>query len=225
MTPGRRGAIAALVVVVALIVAIWPRSGEDELTVSELPGSAIDQPERRDQDTPEALAGPRADANLTPCPEPVASPPSEWPTGSALDILAGLQMGCLSDGTRVDLSSALAGKPAVINMWAYWCAPCAEELPALQEYADSVGDSLTVLTVHRDPNERNALLKLAEYGVDLPGVQDGSGTVAGLLGAPNVLPVTIVLRADGTLAKILAVPFTSASEIADAVTEALGGAQ
>lgn len=227
MTPGGRWAIGALVVVLALAVAIWPRGG-DETSVSQLPQRGTEQPERRAQDTPEALAGPRADASLLPCPEPepvqnAQRENARWAEDSALETLSDLELGCLTDGRPVNVSEALAGKPAVLNIWAYWCGPCAKELPALQEYSDRVGTDITVLTVHRDPNETNALVKLAEYGVRLPGVQDGSGTITGRLGAPNVLPVTIVLNADGSLAGVLAVPFTSADEIAAAVGEALGG--
>ncbi|MCW4352712.1 TlpA family protein disulfide reductase [Hoyosella sp. YIM 151337] len=226
MTPGGRWAIVALIIVGALIVAIWPRTESEpaETAASATRGqTAIEHPERRPADTPEALRGPRAEAQLQPCPQPQPQAPAPA-ARSALAALNDLDLGCLADGERVDVSRMLAGKPAVINLWAYWCGPCAKELPALQEYAASAGTAVTVITVHRDPNEANALRKLADYEVTLPGLQDGSGQVAGRLGAPNVLPVTIVLNADGSLAEILAVPFTSADEIRVAVENALGGA-
>ena len=117
---------------------------------------------------------------------------------------------------------ALAGKPAVVNLWAYWCAPCREELPALAEYAARAGDAVTVLTVNKDKNQEAALDLLAELGVRLPGVQDGGARVAAAVSAPNVLPVTVLVRADGSVAAVLAVPFASADEIAAAVREHLG---
>ncbi|SEK51719.1 TlpA family protein disulfide reductase [Rhodococcus maanshanensis] len=213
-----RWSLAALVVVAALIVAIWPR-GDSEETGSRsyadygVPTAAPQ--ERASGDTPEALAGVRAEAALSACPAPA---PGAVPAGP----LAGIGLECLSDGGRIDVGAALAGKPALVNLWAYWCGPCARELPALQEYAQRAGDAVTVLTVHQDPKEGNALSALTEYGVHLPGVQDGTGKIAAAVGAPNVLPVTVLVRADGTVAGVLPVPFESADQIADAVREKLG---
>ena len=56
----------------------------------------------------------------------------------------------------------------------------------------------------------------------LPGVQDGSGRVQAAVGAPAVLPVTVLLRADGSIAAVLPLPFESADEVASVVEEHLG---
>ncbi|SDC61727.1 TlpA family protein disulfide reductase [Rhodococcus tukisamuensis] len=215
-----RWSLAALVVVAALVVAIWPRGGPDE----SLPrgyadyvggGATPSLQERAPGDTDAALAGPRARAAIDPCPTPV-------PGAVASGPLAGIGLECLADGTRIDVGAALAGRPALVNLWAYWCGPCAKELPALDEYARRAGEQVAVLTVHQDPKEGNALTALADYGVHLPGVQDGTGRVAAALGAPNVLPVTVLVRADGTVAAVLPQPFDNADQIADVVREKLG---
>ncbi|WP_433609541.1 TlpA family protein disulfide reductase [Prescottella agglutinans] len=210
-----RWSLAALVVVVALIVAIWPRGGDDA-DVADYPGAGRGtSQERRSADTPEALAPLRADAELEPCPVPTGPAPD----GSAL---AGITLECLGDGSRVDLGAAAAGKPVLLNIWAYWCGPCREELPYLQQYSDRVGDAVTVMTVHTDSNEANGLARLAEYDVHLPGVQDGSARVQAAVGSPAVLPVSVLIRPDGTVAKILPQQFRSVDEIADAVQQYLG---
>ena len=127
---------------------------------------------------------------------------------------------CATDGSAVDVARALAGRPAVLNLWAYWCAPCAVELPAMAEYQRRAGGDVSVVTVHQDENEAAALARLADLGVRLPTLQDGQRRVAAALGVPNVMPATVVLRADGSVAKILPQAFTSADEIAAAVENA-----
>ena len=116
---------------------------------------------------------------------------------------------------------ALADRPVVLNLWAYWCAPCAQELPAMAEYQRRAGSAVTVVTVHQDENEGAGLQRLAELGVRLPTFQDGSRRIAAALHVPNVMPATVVLRGDGTVAEILPRVFVDADEIAAAVGEAL----
>lgn len=207
-----RWSLAVLVVVVALIVAIWPR---DAATTDpgERPGTTAPT-DRQEQDDAQALAPLRAAANLQPCPAPTGTEPA--------GPLAGMTFECVGDGNSVDLAAALAGRPAIVNLWAWWCGPCAEELPVLQDYARRAGDRITLVTVHTDPRESNALSRLAEYGVHTPGVQDGSARVQAAVGAPPVLPVTVLVRPDGSVAKILPQPFRSVDEIAAAVQTHLG---
>lgn len=75
--------------------------------------------------------------------------------------------------------SDYAGDVVLINWWATWCAPCLEELPALnrlqEKYAD---DGLTVLTISDE--SRATLL---DFERDLP-----LKTVAGYVDADSELP-------------------------------------
>lgn len=210
-----RWSLAALLVVVALVYAIWPR-GDDPEPVTGMPGQGAPVvEERRSADTAQALAPLRERAGLQSCPAPSAETDSSGP-------LAGIVLECIGDGSQVDLGRALAGTPTLINLWAYWCGPCAQELPHLQEYASQMQGRVAVLTVHQDRNESNGLTKLADYGVTLPGVQDGAGRIAAAVGAPNVLPVSILVGADGNVAEVLPQPFDSVQEIDDAVSAGLG---
>lgn len=211
MSTSTRWTVAVLAVVVALGVGLWAQL--DGNGSSGDPGRA---PARahRDADTPEALAEPRARADLAPCP---ADGSGEGPPK-----LAGITVECAGDGADVDVAKALAGRTVVLNLWAYWCAPCAKELPAMAEYQRRVGPAVTVLTVHQDENETAALLRLAELGVRLPTLQDGRRLIAAALQVPNVMPATVVLRPDGSVAEILPRSFASADEIAAAVGPQIG---
>ena len=201
-----------MVVVVALGVALWTQLGDDTWQTGSLgPGQARD---RRDADTAEALVGSRARADLSPC------PPAG--TGPGPEELHEIILECAGDGASLDVANVVAGRTTVLNLWAYWCAPCAEELPAMAEYQRRAGPDVTVLTVHQDENEAAALLRLAELGVRLPTLQDGRRLIAAAFRVPNVMPATVVLRADGSVAEVLPRSFASADEIAAAVDPKIG---
>lgn len=206
LTGRTRWTIAILAVVAALIVALVA-----QLRDSDAPGAATQAPaarEHRDADTAAALAGPRQRADLPPC--PTGQGPGPGP-------LSGVVVECAADGSVVDVAQALTGRWVVLNLWAYWCAPCTAELPAMAEYQRRVGSEVMVVTVHQDENETAALLRLAELGVRLPTLQDGRRKVAAALRVANVMPATVLLRPDGSVAKTLPRAFGSADEIAVAV--------
>ena len=213
MRTSTRWTLAVLALLAALAVGLTleivdRRQSERAATSSEPP-----QRTHRDADTPEALAEPRRRAALSPCPAGTGTPGPQR--------LRGVVVECAADGSDVDVAAALAGRPVVLNLWAYWCGPCADELPALQEYQRRVGDAVQVVTVHQDENETAGLLRMAELGVRLPVLQDGRRSIAAALGVPNVMPATVVLGRDGSVAQVLPQPFTSADEVAAAVDAAL----
>ncbi len=208
-----RWTLAVLAVVAVLIGALAMQLRDDSPTPA---ADRADPRTHRDADTAEALAPLRRSADLAPCP---AGP------GPGPVKLRGVQVECAADGADVDAATVLAGKTVVLNLWAYWCGPCADELPALADYQRRMGDRLEVVTVHQDENEAAALQRMAELGVHLPVLQDGRRGIAVALGVPNVMPATVVLRADGSVAKVLPEAFTSADEIASAVDSALAGSR
>ena len=210
MTVRTRWTIAVLAVVAALTAALVAqlRDSRDGTQTAPTNPTVVDR-EHRDADTPAALAGPRQRANLPPCPSAGDGP------GPA--ALRGVVVECAADGSAVDVARALAGRRVILNLWAYWCGPCAAELPAMAEYQRRVGSDAMVVTVHQDENETASLLRLAELGVRLPTLQDGRRRVAAALGVANVMPATVVLRSDGSVAQTLPRAFESADEIAAAV--------
>jgi thiol-disulfide isomerase/thioredoxin len=210
LTGKARWTIAILAVVAALAAALVAQLRDDSATTATTETTA--GREHRDADTPAALARPRERANLPPC--PAAGGGSAGPGPAAL---RGVTVECAADGSAVDVARALAGRKVVLNLWAYWCAPCTAELPAMAEYQRRVGSNILVVTVHQDENEMAALLRLAELGVRLPTLQDGRRLIPAALRVANVVPATVVLRPDGSVAQTLLRDFASADEIAAAV--------
>ncbi len=202
---------AILTVVALLIVALAVQLHHMSADPQDLTGpGASGEREHRDADTPGALAGPRQRADLAACPTGAATP-------GISGALGGVTVECAADGSVVDVARAFAGRRVVLNLWAYWCAPCTAELPAMADYQRRVGPAVLVLTVHQDENETAGLLRLAELGVRLPTLQDGRRRIAAALQIPNAIPATVVLRSDGSVAQVLPRPFGDADEISAAV--------
>ena len=212
MSTSTRWTLAVLAIIAALVVGLNQQLAREPMQSTAGPATQAAQA-HRDADTAEALAGPRRRADLPPC-------PSDG-NGAGSARLRDVVVECAADGSDVVVERALAGRTVVLNLWAYWCAPCADELPAMQQYQQRAGDAVTVVTVHQDENETAALMLMADLGVRLPVLQDGRRSIAAALGVPNVMPATVVLRRDGSVADIIPRAFTSADEIAAAVDSAL----
>lgn len=201
----RRSEIVATAVVVVLaaiaVFALWPRDGG-------LSSDGRDEPRGVTVSDTE-LAAPRAAARLDPCPAPTGAP--------AAGPLAGVELACLGAPGPVDVGAALAGRPALLNVWASWCAPCRDELPVLAEYAARPG-AVPVLAVDVRDDPRAALALLADIGVRLPAVTDPHDALRRVLDIPPALPVSYVVRADGSVSRVdPPTPFRSADEVAAAV--------
>ncbi len=202
--------IGVLIVFVALIVALVMTVLGDGAPGDDGNGSAQSAPAATADD-----AGPGGAVRESGGSSGGAAADSDTP-------LAGITLTDLGDGRPVDLSAELAGRPAVINLWAYWCGPCRAELPAMEQFARQAGEAVTVLAVHSDPHTDKGRALLRELGVHLDAVADPDRAVAAAVRAPQVLPVTVLVRADGSVAKVVAIPFTDAADIAQVVEDTLG---
>ncbi|MGQ0775934.1 MAG: TlpA family protein disulfide reductase [Pseudonocardiales bacterium] len=137
----------------------------------------------------------RAEAALQPCPAPSPS------RTAAPGPLSGITLACLGTPGMVDLGAALAGRPALLNMWGPLCRPCAEELPALAAYA-AEPDAVPVLGVEVQRLPEGALDMLAVLDVHYPSVSDPEGRLRAALAAPQVLPLSFVVSADGRVNQV-----------------------
>jgi cytochrome c biogenesis protein CcmG, thiol:disulfide interchange protein DsbE len=117
------------------------------------------------------------------------------------------------DGGWLDLA-ALRGRPVLINFWASWCAPCAQEFPMLrhavsasrelpllrQVSASHRAQRLAVVGVLVDDRPADGRAFMRRYGGSWPVGVDPDGHAAARWGVAGGLPQTVFVRADGTLA-------------------------
>jgi thiol-disulfide isomerase/thioredoxin len=150
---------------------------------------------------------------LEPCPEQPERPAADAPA------MPPLAFDCLGGGV-LDLGLA-PGVPTLVNLWGSWCGPCREEMPLLQQFADSAGDRVGVVGVISKDGVPQADAFAADAGVAFPGAFDGEGKLMAELGL-NGLPYTYFLEADGSLAYTQVGPVRSVDELRALVAEHLG---
>jgi len=91
------------------------------------------------------------------------------------------------------------GRVVVLNVWATWCQPCREELPAMEALARELAPrGLTILAVnHQEPEARVAAFA-REYRLTLPILLDPDGQVVARYRAVG-LPATYFVDRIGRL--------------------------
>ncbi|MFV2035211.1 MAG: TlpA disulfide reductase family protein [Halocynthiibacter sp.] len=114
-----------------------------------------------------------------------------------------------------------------MNFWATWCAPCREEMPALDALQLKIGgDDFQVMTIATGRNRLSGINRFYEDAnvTTLPILLDPKGKLATRMGALG-LPVTILLNREGREIARLTGGADWATENAMAVLQALMDAE
>ncbi|HUF05787.1 MAG TPA: TlpA disulfide reductase family protein [Candidatus Binatia bacterium] len=114
------------------------------------------------------------------------------------------------DGTLIRLSE-LRGRPVVVNFWASWCQPCAEEFPLLRDAAErhAAADLVVIGVVYQDRTSA-ARGFMDRNGGTWQAAMDPDGRVAGAYGILGP-PETFFIGRDGTIVARQIGQFSAAS--------------
>jgi thiol-disulfide isomerase/thioredoxin len=143
-------------------------------------------------------------AALTAPPPPPPPPPTAGassgtvtagpaPAGSG-QALPDLRLPCFTGGAEVSLGT-LRG-PAVVNLWASWCQPCRQELPAFQRLAQRAGGRVHVVGVDTADRRDAAQSLAADLGLTFPALLDPDAKLRLAL-QRNALPLTLFVDGHG----------------------------
>lgn len=218
MSASLRWSLVALVALIGVVVALVSTLGGDQGPGTAAPAPSAPPVGAPPADEPQTVvdAGTRETVGFPECRDSAVPATTAGP-------LAGFMVRCMDDGSTTTLGKIQADRPMVVNMWAYWCEPCRRELPAIRDAQATLGDRVRVVLSHTDPSETKGFDTLAALGIeDLISVSDQDEELPSLLGAPPVLPLTVFVRADGTVAHVLVEPMDTEQDVLDAVEEHLG---
>jgi len=130
-----------------------------------------------------------------------------------------------ADGQPLSIGS-FAGKTVLLNVWATWCVPCREEMPALNALEKSIGnDKFEVVAVNIDTgdDEKTKAFR-TEYAIDkLNYYRDNTMGVFNVLkkqGLAFGLPVTLLIDNKGCLLSAMNGPAVWDSEDAKNLVKA-----
>jgi thiol-disulfide isomerase/thioredoxin len=129
-----------------------------------------------------------------------------WGLGSGTLFLAGggasrpvapdLALIDLHSGHTLALPEALAGQPAVVNLWASWCAPCRAEMPVLAAAQQRERD-IRFLFVNQGESVAAVLGYLQRERFELQGVWLDPDSALGRAVGSKGLPTTLFFDAAG----------------------------
>lgn len=101
-----------------------------------------------------------------------------------------------------------SARPTVLNLWASWCGPCREEMPAVQRFARShPGVRVVGVAINDAPDAAREFA--TEVGVRFPLGVDQGNRVADAYGVSG-LPMTLIFDRRGRVAATWAGPITAA---------------
>jgi thiol-disulfide isomerase/thioredoxin len=95
-------------------------------------------------------------------------------------------------------STSLAGKTVLVNFWATWCAPCIEEMPALEAvWKRHKDEGFVIVGILADHAPDGAVRSfVAKTGITYPIVRS-TGELEARFGYPPVLPTSILYDGGG----------------------------
>lgn len=136
----------------------------------------------------------RPEVSLAPA---AACPAPEATGGGAGTRLPDVSLPCLGRPGVFSLRDFPA-QPVVLNLWASWCVPCREEMPALERVSEAARGQVLFLGINTRDETEAARSFVQDFGVTYASLSDPHGTALNLLGGRG-LPLTLVLGADGTV--------------------------
>ena len=111
-----------------------------------------------------------------------------------------------TDG-RTDSLAAHRGSVVLLNLWATWCPPCQQEMPALERFSRENAGRVAVLGVDQGESSSVAAAYARGHGVTCPILLDEKQQYGRAYRAIG-LPTTVIIDRDGHVVRGIDGPLT-----------------
>ena len=127
-----------------------------------------------------------------------AGPPQSLPSMLIGQTVPAFQLGALGTDDAAFASAELGkGRPAIVNFWASWCAPCRIEAPVLQRLSER-GD-LTLYGIAYKDKPEDARAFLDQFGNPFSKIGNDAEGRVGIDWGISGVPETFVIDANGVV--------------------------
>ena len=136
-----------------------------------------------------------------------------WPEGSRPNVIGSPSSTVEAEQLDGGLAPLAGGRPAVINFWAPWCAPCNVELPQLVDLAARYGDDVDFVGVSVELEDLSSVRATIErFGVPYAQFLADETVMARFFGDVDqaALPSTFVFDDQGRLRRLFRGAITEA---------------
>jgi peroxiredoxin len=119
-------------------------------------------------------------------------------TGWAVGKAPGFTLKAVQDGKDYSLSQ-FQGKVVLINFFTFFCGPCREEMPHLNEmYQELKGQGFQILGVGLSSTPQQLKQLATQLGLTYP-VLEGTSAVSKAYGSVELVPLTFIIDRQGNI--------------------------